>query len=838
MQFWQMDPSALDPTMSVPEGHRREVVLWDMGGQDEYRLVHQLFLRDTTLALVFLDPTRGRTAYEEVEAWNARLEKQLSGQGAVKLLVGAKVDEPSETIDQAALRALVARCGFAAYFETSALTERGLSELREAIVRCLNWDSLASTSRPELFQRIRDKIEQRRTEGEVVLPFAELETGIYEAELGPIDPGVVGAVARQLAAQGVIVDTRLSSGERILVLRIEEIESYAGALILAARNNPRGVPALEERSLGLPSQPLPGIKRRLPRLQEVVVLECVAELLVEHGICLRHEGLLVFPSLFPEPAASPQDKLAHSISLYYDFTGAIDNIYASLVARLAMSKQFGEQRLWPNRVEFDEPGKGICGIQQVRRKSGLAHLDLFFGENTDPQRRSFFIRFIESHLREQGVEVREHQAIQCSCGYEIVEEIVQANIARGEADVLCPVCRTQTLISEGVQTSQQRDHASDRKIIALRKQIADRTRAAAIQAKHAVSAGARQEGSREAGPIRILHLSDLHFTRASSPAAKLQWLADDLRKRLQVQEIEYLVISGDMTDKGGGEGFERAREFASHLREEFGLSAQRCVFVPGNHDVQDHESAFDVKYSKGNWSPGTWVQRDDIYLVQNEKYYPQRLKAFSDAFFHKLIQEPYPLQPELQGTAYLFPETGIQFLALNSCWQIDRFNRKRSGVHPDAVAHTIREADRQVREAKEAGRLAPQCTPLRIGVWHHAVTGPEMMQNSNFIAHLQNSGVKLCLHGDVHEMRREQISYWDEQRRIHIVGAGSFGSPAEGRPESEPRLYNLLEISRDLRNVRVHTRCQRKEDGTWGGWNEWPRPDSGDGALPYFDLAV
>jgi GTPase SAR1 family protein len=70
---------------------RREIVLWDMGGQEEYRLIHQLFLHDTTVALVLLDPTRGATAFKEVEAWNKSLEKQLAGRAAVKILIGASV---------------------------------------------------------------------------------------------------------------------------------------------------------------------------------------------------------------------------------------------------------------------------------------------------------------------------------------------------------------------------------------------------------------------------------------------------------------------------------------------------------------------------------------------------------------------------------------------------------------------------------------------------------------------------------------------------------------------------------------------------------------------------
>ena len=57
---------------------KREVVIWDLGGQDEYRLVHQLFLHDTTLALILLDPTRGSSAFEDVREWNLRLEKTIA----------------------------------------------------------------------------------------------------------------------------------------------------------------------------------------------------------------------------------------------------------------------------------------------------------------------------------------------------------------------------------------------------------------------------------------------------------------------------------------------------------------------------------------------------------------------------------------------------------------------------------------------------------------------------------------------------------------------------------------------------------------------------------------
>ena len=85
MKFWPLEPEQLHPDARASDGQRRDIVLWDMGGQEEYRLIHQLFLHDTTVALLLLDPTRGATAFQEIEIWNKYLEKQLQ-ERAIALL--------------------------------------------------------------------------------------------------------------------------------------------------------------------------------------------------------------------------------------------------------------------------------------------------------------------------------------------------------------------------------------------------------------------------------------------------------------------------------------------------------------------------------------------------------------------------------------------------------------------------------------------------------------------------------------------------------------------------------------------------------------------------------
>jgi small GTP-binding protein len=860
MKFWPIEPERLSPTSKPPSDQRRDVVLWDMGGQEEYRLIHQLFLHDTTVALVLIDPTRGASAFKEVETWNKSLEKQFQGRAAVKFLVGAKLDVLSDTIDRKGLERLVVDCGFAGYVETSAITGRGVDELCDKISKAIDWDRLGKTSRPELFQRIRDIIEARRKRGDVILHVAELHQALgLDSEGYPLQRPIRGgypekdndaddadyearsilAVTEQLAAQGVIARSKVSVGEQVLVLQVQEIERYAGSLILAARNNPRGVPALELRSIAQANFKLPGIpdSERLPRGQEIPVLECTFQLMLEHGICFKHQQLLIFPSLFGPATETSDINISHTVSLYYDFAGAIDNIYASLIAWLVLAQDFGKVRLWSDRAEFEVRDRGLCGLRKIARPGGFAHMDVYFEQATPQKQRKKFISFVEDHLARYGVDIKEQIVVSCPQNFVFDEETLRKRISAGAKDVLCPRCEERHSLTEGAAEVRERDPKITDHTWALRTQIEKLREEITKQAVEVlVSTEDDQPPTRS---IRILHLSDLHFTADVPVSSRLQWLLDDIKQDsgLGFDELDYLVITGDLTDKGCIEGFEKSLEFVSALTDEFALSAERCIFVPGNHDLRDLQEAYYWREDANGLKEGEWVKKDDIILARNHEKYPLRFKPFSDFFYHKFVQHEYPLDFRTQGMAIPFWETGIQFLVLNSCWQVDQFYRKRSGIHAEAVANAIKQAQIQKEDAIESGQLTAGKQPLRIAVWHHAVSGPEQMKNTEFLGNLQKNGVRLSLHGDVHEMKRDLIGYRYE-KKLHIVGSGSFGARAKDLPESTPRLYNVLEIKRDLKSACVHTRCQPKPDGPWKGWNEWPRPDGGDGGLPYYDIEL
>jgi small GTP-binding protein len=830
MRFWSMpaEPSSGD---AAPNAPRREIILWDLGGQSEYQLVHQLFLRDSTVALMVMEPGRGDGALEEVEGWNRRLQAQSGERSIRKLLVGTKVDSAESPVNRPALEGLVQRLGFESYVLTSARKGQGIAELKEALGRAIDWEGLQKVSRPELFQSIRQLIQRLREAKRVVLNFLELERELRRELGSAFEPEALQAVVGHLTRQGHVADTRMAGGTRVLILEVEQLERYAGSLIVAARENPHGVPAIEVAKVLSPKMKFPRIKdeERLTEDQEGAVLNCVIELLISHGVCLRHEGLLIFPSLFQPGAAGTGSDFSHAISLHYDFFGPIDNIYASLVTSLAISQRFGPMRLWEDRAEFGQAGRDTSGIRRVRSRSqgarGIAQLDLYFDEGTDTKTRELFVNVIEQHLREHGVELLERLTITCVCGKVFPEETVRTRLAKGASDVGCQECDHRTPITPGAQQSRELNPELVKQVQALRTIIREQLSQSATEATVRMTEGKAVDSGQET-PLRILHLSDLHLGAGDDPLSLLEPLAADLRRGMGIERLDYLVISGDITQRAAPKEFEKAREFVSRLIEQFELTAERCILVPGNHDLDWNEEVYQWRKKRlvdaSELVPGRYRDSGDGYLLRDEARYPERFSGFSDNFYHPLIQKPYPLAPEEQCIPFLFSESRLQFLAMNSAWEIDEYFPERSSLCDPALARGLARANQDLARARKQGELAGDAKVLRLAVWHHPITGNEKIQADAFLERLLQEDVRMCLHGHVHEDRADLVNHLHAERRLHVLGAGSFGAPRHDRPESVPRLFNLLEVERDLQRVRVHTRCMRKQGGAWEGWAIWP----------------
>src|SRR5262249_17354346 len=71
----------------------REVWLWDLAGQPDYRLTHQLFMEQTSLALLVFDPQDVRV-FDTVGYWQNALRKVARADKVAGILVAARCDRP------------------------------------------------------------------------------------------------------------------------------------------------------------------------------------------------------------------------------------------------------------------------------------------------------------------------------------------------------------------------------------------------------------------------------------------------------------------------------------------------------------------------------------------------------------------------------------------------------------------------------------------------------------------------------------------------------------------------------------------------------------------------
>src|SRR6185369_13510172 len=155
---WILDSNEIETDKGVKE--TREILLWDLAGQPDYRLIHQLHLTEVAIALVVFDSRSQTDPFAGVRHWDRALRQaQRVQSGSLpptqKYLVAARVDVGRIGASIERIEAVRQDLNFDRYFETSAKEGWGIKELAEAIRNGIDWQALPSVSSTELFQDIK-----------------------------------------------------------------------------------------------------------------------------------------------------------------------------------------------------------------------------------------------------------------------------------------------------------------------------------------------------------------------------------------------------------------------------------------------------------------------------------------------------------------------------------------------------------------------------------------------------------------------------------------------------------------------------------------------------------
>ena len=432
-----MDVCHLDlPNLST-EDTDREVWLWDFAGQPDYRLVHQLFLDDIALALVVVDPQRD-DPFAPLAHWEQALDATESG---ARLLIAARCDRGGFTISDAAVTDYLHERGYAGPpVKTAAKTGEGCADLRSLIAEHVDWDRIPYTSTTKLFKALKDAVLEVRSENVRLLQVAALQQRLRLAlpDLA-FTTAELRTVVGLLAGQGVV--RSLAFGDFVL-LHPELINSYASAVVRAARNHTDEIGSVAERDVLDAHLSFEGVDRLQPENEQIVLRELVG-LLLDRALCLREEtergAQLVFPSYFrrERPTLPEQPEVV----VMYRFSGPLDEIYSTLVVRLHHTEAFEKDRLWRHAADFKTAGGRLAGLHLHRLDEGQAELRLHFGEDVPVEVQVVFIRYVHSHLQRKAKDIVRVRMYRCpKCGEPLAPERGQAARAKGRAAVRCDEC--------------------------------------------------------------------------------------------------------------------------------------------------------------------------------------------------------------------------------------------------------------------------------------------------------------------------------------------------------------------------------------------------------------
>ncbi len=451
-QFWLLDELG----GTTADGVEREAILWDLAGQPDYRLIHALYLDDADLALVLFDPTHGDDPLRGVEYWLRQLRRDRP-----IILVAARGDRGAPRLTTEEIEAFCAERGIAGYVATSALRGNGLDELVGRMRTAIRWDEQPTTVTTQTFKRIKDYVlelkealalEEARGAEETILSPSGLRARLkQEHPTAQFTDDELLTAVRHLSNHGYVSQLRTSRGESRILLAPALLNNLAASMVLEARRNPKGLGSLEEQQVLTGGCHFPELAALSAEDREVLLDSAVATFLA-HSVCFREtdplteRSYLVFPELInlKKPAVREEQPIEEGAA--YTVSGAVGNVYASLVVLLGYTSTFTRTNQWCDHACYVVGDGLVCGLRREAEREGELDFVLYFGATVGTPIRTLFQSLFESFLARRELTVCRYEVVRCTKGHQLNRVVVRERLTEGEHHAFCPRCGEQVAL--------------------------------------------------------------------------------------------------------------------------------------------------------------------------------------------------------------------------------------------------------------------------------------------------------------------------------------------------------------------------------------------------------
>ena len=439
------------------DGAECEAVLWDMAGQQDYRLVHALFLKDVDLALVLFDPGNREKPLSGVEYWLKQLSREQK-KHLQTMLIAARIDRGKPTMTQDELDEF---CDYhkisAGYHATSAKDADGINTLMEKLKAMIPWEDMPATITTRTFKRVKEfvlNLKEKTSRESVLMSPQELrrQLGKKDKDWEFTDDEMMTAV-KHLENHGYVTICTDSNGKQFILLFPDILVNLASSYVLEARGNPQGLGVLEEKKLLAGDYKFPDLQKIKNTEEQEILLDSATALFIKQNICFREtldgaykHSLLVFPSLINEKRPKTSETATED-DISYLITGSVENVYASIVVLLGYTDHFTRKHHWQNQAQYELKKNEICGFRQISEHEGEIELTLYYNETTPQNGRMLFQGLFETFLQHREVKITRFEVVICpDCSEQQERTSVMKRIARGRQDIFCSNCGSEIKI--------------------------------------------------------------------------------------------------------------------------------------------------------------------------------------------------------------------------------------------------------------------------------------------------------------------------------------------------------------------------------------------------------
>jgi WD40 repeat protein/DNA-directed RNA polymerase subunit RPC12/RpoP len=475
MNVWPLElPLTPDATVD------REALLWDLAGQEDYRLIHRLFLDETALAVLLINPQKD-DPFAEAGDWLKALET-AAGDSAMKreaarLLIFSQADAGGMKVGNTKIERFIQEHRFAGWLATSAKTGENCSDtanggkpskLKQLIADHIPWEKLPWTATPRMLAELKSAVMTMRGTTDIrLLRFAELAQRLEQTLPGQrFGESDVRTAVTLLGNHGLA--RPLKFGDLVL-LQPELLNGYAAAIIRSARAHRDEIGSVLEADIYKPAFDFTGVDR-LQRADEELLLRAMVQTFLDHSLCIAEETAegrqLVFPSQYRRERDIPREP---DVFVSYTFGGEWQTVWTTLVVRLWYSQEFEHRELWRNAAEFQSSKGQVLGMKiDNRQGEGEATIGLFFDVKTPDELKVIFIEYVHRHLARYGCDVtRDRRYVCVACGTPVRDiATVRIRLTAGKDFVTCQRCDEKVLLVDFIEQRLKSDPVA-RRILAM-----------------------------------------------------------------------------------------------------------------------------------------------------------------------------------------------------------------------------------------------------------------------------------------------------------------------------------------------------------------------------------